>query len=277
MLQPSRLLRYRPTAQPQLHAPCLVRSVGRYMVAVGAAERRPPRGFTQLWWLDHGSCDFELDGAKHSLVSDQLFITRPDDPQSLAAGPHGAAFHFLTFDGPGAWASFTAFGLDRGTVQADPCPVSLFQEILDTIESPGLDVERRCSAAAYRILLQAARGPATPAPPPRSLAHRARALMEERFSDPRFGIAQMESLLGTHRSTLFRQCRRAFGQTPSQLLSQLRIQRGATLLRDTSLPIAEIAPLCGFSDPNYFAKAIKRHLRRPPSALRNDEQALQAF
>ncbi len=51
--------------------------------------------------------------------------------------------------------------------------------------------------------------------------------------------------------------KKAVGSTPSNYLMQIRLQRARKLLRETELPIAEIASVTGFGDGNYFIKCFK--------------------
>jgi AraC family transcriptional regulator, regulatory protein of adaptative response / methylphosphotriester-DNA alkyltransferase methyltransferase len=69
-----------------------------------------------------------------------------------------------------------------------------------------------------------------------------------------------------------RQLQRAFaeaGQTSFRThLRTVRMERAAELLREGSLRVWEVAEAVGYSQPAQFAKAFRRHHRRPPSALR---------
>jgi len=264
----SRLLRYRPSPRPALAAPLCVRSVGLYETPPGWEERRPARGFVQLWWMTRGECRFEIDGRPVQVGVEEAFVYGAEDGHALAAGPAGAAFCFATFDGPEPLGALALAGWRRGARWAGPCPEGLFRALLDGIEGPGTESERRCSVTAYDLVLEASAQGSAEGGVGEGAAERAYRLLQRRFGDPRFGVAELESSLGIHRATLFRQCRKRFGKSPSELLIRLRLERGAALLRDTSLPVGEVALLSGFADANYFAKAIRRWRGRSPSELR---------
>lgn len=262
-----RLLRYRPSAEPSLAAPYCVRSAGHYVLAGGWEERRPARGFAQLWWMASGECRFEADGKWSPLSASDVFLYGPDEEHALSAGPDGSDFYFVTFDGLDPIGALAMAGLGCGRLPAGACPSSLFSELLEGIEAPGPEAERKCSATAYEILLEIAfRG--NEEGKSKDSGEAVFQALQRHFADPGFGVAQLESLLQIHRSTLFRHCRRRYGRSPTDLLNQLRIERGAALLRDTSLPITEVALLSGFADANYFSKAIRRRLGRSPTELR---------
>jgi len=58
------------------------------------------------------------------------------------------------------------------------------------------------------------------------------------------------------------------GLTPHQYLMKARVKRGQELLAQSTVPIAQVAVLCGFSDPSHFAALFKRTMGLTPSAYR---------
>ena len=61
------------------------------------------------------------------------------------------------------------------------------------------------------------------------------------------------------------------GYSPKQYLTLLRLKQAASMLRDTSLPIHQVAADCGFSDINNFCKKFKAAYGCTPSSLRSPE------
>ncbi len=61
----------------------------------------------------------------------------------------------------------------------------------------------------------------------------------------------------------------AYNTTPQKYLMSIRIRRACTLLKDSTLPITEIALRCGFSDSNYFSRAFKKANGMTPSQYRS--------
>ncbi len=61
----------------------------------------------------------------------------------------------------------------------------------------------------------------------------------------------------------------AYNTTPQKYLMNIRIRRACALLRETALPITEIALRCGFSDSNYFSRAFRKMNGITPSQYRN--------
>lgn len=68
--------------------------------------------------------------------------------------------------------------------------------------------------------------------------------------------------------SFFRIFQSAMGLSPMAYLLQLRINRAATLLRNSSLSITEIAFEVGFNDSNYFTRQFKKHCHLSPRQYR---------
>lgn len=66
--------------------------------------------------------------------------------------------------------------------------------------------------------------------------------------------------------------REYFEATPAEYIKGRRLDRACRLLRETSLPIGEIARLCGIPDYNYFSKIFKRAFLISPREYRKMKQ-----
>lgn len=93
-------------------------------------------------------------------------------------------------------------------------------------------------------------------------------LMQERLAEPLTlaDIAREVYLSVFHLVRVFKE---ATGVTPHRYLTRLRIEEAQRLLRNTDLPIADIAPRCGFASPGALSTAFLRHTGVRPSAYRN--------
>jgi AraC-like DNA-binding protein len=67
---------------------------------------------------------------------------------------------------------------------------------------------------------------------------------------------------------LIRLFRQHLGTTPSRYLWQTRLARGVELLRETGLPISEIAERTGFRNPFHFSRLVKQRYGASPRQLR---------
>ncbi len=59
------------------------------------------------------------------------------------------------------------------------------------------------------------------------------------------------------------------GFSPKRYLTLIRLRHAARMLHETTLPVQEVASVCGFSDINNFIKQFKREYHCTPSSFRN--------
>jgi AraC-like DNA-binding protein len=101
---------------------------------------------------------------------------------------------------------------------------------------------------------------------------RALAIIEERYAEP-LTVAELARAAGMGVSRFHEQFRRETGQTPADRLAATRLDRAAGLLRDTRLPIADIALAVGFSDQSALTRSFRRRRGTTPAALRAEALA----
>jgi len=96
---------------------------------------------------------------------------------------------------------------------------------------------------------------------------RTRELIEELLSDRIVlaDIAREFNLGADHFGRLFK---RATGVTLYQYIIRCRIERARRLLAETTTPIIEIAPECGFADQVHLTRAFRRMVGTTPAAFR---------
>lgn len=87
----------------------------------------------------------------------------------------------------------------------------------------------------------------------------------ENYCDPTYCL--IESIVKTgFDKDYFRRCfKEATGKTPTQYLTELRINRAKQLLSDNKMfSVSSIAENCGFSDSLYFSTCFKKHVGVSP-------------
>ena len=79
-------------------------------------------------------------------------------------------------------------------------------------------------------------------------------------------LAQLSGMSRAHFSRVFAQQQ---GVPPAQFVLQKRLERAVKLLTMAAdLPVKDISGMCGFADPNYFAKVFRRGFGVSPTELR---------
>ncbi len=81
-------------------------------------------------------------------------------------------------------------------------------------------------------------------------------------------IAEIAGATGVHPVHLARAFRRFYGCSPGDYVRRIRIERAARLLRNTSVPLAEVAQTAGFVDQSHMTRAFARCLRITPAVYR---------
>ncbi|WP_232432343.1 helix-turn-helix domain-containing protein [Chamaesiphon minutus] len=83
-------------------------------------------------------------------------------------------------------------------------------------------------------------------------------------------LAELTRMSHFHFSRLFKQ---AIGVSPHQYLIEQRVERAKHLLKQTQLPIVEIAMLCGFSSHSHLGKWFRQGTGLSPKAYRINQGA----
>ena len=87
--------------------------------------------------------------------------------------------------------------------------------------------------------------------------------------DKPISVSDLAEIAGCSRAHFSRMFTASEGVPPAELVLQERIRRAARLLASQSyLPVKEIAMLCGFEEPNYFAKVFRRFFGASPTEFR---------
>jgi AraC-like DNA-binding protein len=91
--------------------------------------------------------------------------------------------------------------------------------------------------------------------------------MHEKPAEP-WTVDELGRQVGLSRSALHTRFIALVGQPPMQYLTNWRMQRGASLLREGRATVATIAQEVGYESEAAFARAFKRLVGQPPAAWR---------
>ncbi len=86
----------------------------------------------------------------------------------------------------------------------------------------------------------------------------------------KISISQISAFCGYSSSHFMKLFRELTGTSFSQYLIHFRLEKAASLLRNTKKSILEIATLCGFSNASYFTRAFFNQYQCVPSDYRLD-------
>jgi|GEM_PF-4825667 len=262
-----------------MDSPLRVNAAGHFAYRhIFETVRESPPDHLMIWVLA-GDMDLSIDGVSWSATAGDLVLFEPGQAHRYRARGHRWEWYWLHASGPAAaegWLRLTADGplhrlgqhpgiRDRfgelviraataganlagrparvtptARLVADSCAYSLLGMIIDA-------AERRNWTAADDPGLQGLTG--------WILDHLAEPLDVRRLADRS----------GWSTAHLHRLVRTELGTSPMQLVNQLRMERAERLLRDTSMPVGEVARLVGFADPLHFSRRYRAWSGEPPS------------
>lgn len=109
-------------------------------------------------------------------------------------------------------------------------------------------------------------------PSPKSLdmifAEQLNEAIHKNMSNPNLKMDDLGEEMGLSRVQLYRKVKAITGQTPVELLRQMRLQQAYALLTSTTKTVAEIAYEVGFGTPGYFSTCFKKQFGKYPTDLR---------
>lgn len=159
--------------------------------------------------------------------------------------------------------------IETGT---DEIILRAFTTLLDRIRSRTLGLQQLLAADTMAIIA----GALNAVQQQRTASHiqaaisRAKGIIETRETLP--AINQLAEEIGFSRSRFYQVFKQYTGLSPYQYHLQLRMSRASELLRDSALPINQIAELLRFDDVYQFSKAFKKKTGVPPSQYRRESR-----
>ena len=177
-------------------------------------------------------------------------------------------YRWITFSGERAPGHILSYGYDRIISNAGPCPVEIFQKIMEHISDADPFMQRMIISWVDQILAHAG-GRYDNTIHSGRYAKRAKEIIFTQFSNPEININTIADMVGCSRARLSRLFRQEFNRTPGNYLSSTRIEQAGALLRGTDLPISEIAVRCGIPNLNTFCRFVKRISGFTPLEFRN--------
>ena len=152
----------------------------------------------------------------------------------------------------------------------DDMIVEAFRGLLDAVRTDAPGTGPLATAKTMEILarITTATQPAQTPSRLRQIVRRARLLLEERPGAMPV-IDDMIQGFDVSRAHFFRAFRREMGQSPYGYHLQLCIRRASDMLRNSALPVKEIANALGFRNPYHFSKLFKKKTGLSPSQYRD--------
>lgn len=100
---------------------------------------------------------------------------------------------------------------------------------------------------------------------------KALAIIEKKMSDPDFSVEEFAKEIALSRVQLHRKLRSLTGQSTSEFIRVVRLNRAAQLLKQNHESVTQIAYLVGFNSSSYFSRSFYKHFGVSPSDFVNSK------
>jgi signal transduction histidine kinase/DNA-binding response OmpR family regulator len=89
--------------------------------------------------------------------------------------------------------------------------------------------------------------------------------LENRMSATSLSVSEMVEVMNMSRTQLHRKLKAITGQSYSEIVRSIRLQKALSLLRHSGMNVTEVAYEVGYSAPSYFSESFKEYFGYSPS------------
>lgn len=259
----------RPSAKPRKNILLGARSVSFTKTNPNIIVENIAKPMIQIYWCVEGEVYFHYMESVIKLAANQTFAYPYMVPHKLETKDLPVFFYYWTIDG-----DLSPFILENKSSyepsinDAGEVPIQKLLELESYIKDLSLHSEIKASTLAYELILLSQTPHQQKEFQSSILIQNCLMFLNDNFTSPLTTIGQAAKKLKVSRNHLSRQFHAEQGMPPTEYLTHLRIQKGIQLLKTTNLKIHEIATACGFEDPNYFARVIRKRIKDSPTLFR---------
>lgn len=250
-----------------IHPDCefYVRSIGDFCLLENNWDYPKMANFAEIFWCIDGEGEFEYQNKVFTLQKNQVWYYPANSFHRIRCRRKFFHYRWVAIGGKGADALFAGVHLHPGINDSGECPEELFNRITLNINSISVKVQMENMATAFKILTTAV---SKPLQTHKSLVDEVKAIVEEYFSNSDLSVERIAELLHVDRTVLSKVFSSQQHTTIIKYITARRMQEAGMLLRETNLPISEIAARCGYSTHNYFTKAVRHFYGLTPQEIR---------
>lgn len=233
-----------------------IRSVGHFNInEMQSSSMWDKAGFSELFWCIDGKGCFYLDDKKYIVRPGDIWYYPSDSKHFYYPLDDYLHYRWFTIEGDMSDSLFKSVNISPGISYGGKCPEELFARLELDIKQSTLKKRLELISVGFQIICCAAAGVKQKRPVNNYLSE-ARSIMESDFSNPELNIQTLAKILHINRVQLSRDFATHYGVTPSDYLKNLRVQKAVELLRSSTLPLENIANMCGFNSGAYLGKVI---------------------
>lgn len=231
---------------------------------------RGDRPFVILQWTRSGAGVYENKQGRWPVPAHHAFVAVVPERSTYyypAEARDPWVFTWVNFYGTLACDLFRKFQSEFGPViplSAQGASAAALRRLLTLT---GRTDRSRVSLQAYAFILEWWREASRPADDSEAGLARALRFCRDHFREP-LGVKQIAHEAGMSREHFSRTFTKHTQESPAAFLRRLRVEESARLLRETSLPLREIAMRSGFYSARHLMRTFQREHRVTPSTYR---------
>lgn len=230
-----------------------------------------------LHYIVSGCGCYETNGRTFVLRSGEAFLAYPDTQIYYRSDDNDPwEYYWVGFSGSAAplLLAQTPFSRQNPAIKTE-LGEKLRQGLLDIYKARGSDYPSAVRMAGYlqaamSVLMQQS-SDQKPQENTADYARRGAAFLQRNYSAA-IGVEDIARQTGVSRSHLYRSFQSEFGCSPSEYLTNYRIQRAKQLLSHSDLTVNVVAASVGYEDPLYFSRVFHRETGMSPTEYRKQKR-----
>lgn len=246
-----------------------------YLTGLGGTGYQQPvrRNEGYMWhqvlFCRQGSGVLEVGGERLRVRAGDAFFLPAGVPHGYRAEEARWDVRWFTFDGQGAQALLAQLGLAEPRLLPGAAAMlePVFSRLLNELTADRLQAPYACSSLVYGCLISLRQRVAEPPEGSSELLSPVLRCIEQHY-DRDLSLGELARCAGVTQQHLCRVFRRVMHMRPGEYLAQRRVQAAQELLRESMLPLAEIARRTGFSGSGYFCTVFRRFTGMSPGTYR---------
>jgi len=229
--------------------------------------------FVIMQWTHSGEGVYENRRGPQRVPKDHAFISLVPERATYYYPPDARepwVFSWINWYGTLAYEIFRRFQARFGSViplSSRGAAAAALRRLIALAGEPASAERSSVSLQSYAFALEWWREAAAPTGGRESRLARALQFCRQHFREP-LGVKEIASEAGMSREHFTRLFVEEMDQPPAAFLRELRVNEAATLLRETELPLREVAMRSGFYSTRHLMRTFQRVHRVGPSEYR---------
>lgn len=130
------------------------------------------------------------------------------------------------------------------------------------------DKDLLCGSLVDRLRKSVRQDEACPCSSDVEFVNKINSIIASHLDDETLSVVSLSSMMAMDRTNLYRKMQSVMGESPSSYIKNMRLSVAARLLKESDLPISDVALRTGFSSTKYFSASFKEKFGILPAKYR---------